>query len=132
MKALSPLNLSLGFVALSGGGGTLAIAALADRAGPRRVGMYSHGADKAEPDEGRRLPGRGRRGPGLRRRSLQIPGQAYFSPCQRGLITADFPDGDGKEKIIFQSRLTAFFFFNCTTFGAYYLSNCTSWKPLNR
>lgn len=75
MKAFSPPQSLFGICSLIGGG--LAIAAPADRAGPGRTGrLHSRRADKAEPSEGGKLPGRARRGSGLRRRLPQTPGQA--------------------------------------------------------
>jgi len=87
-KALSPLHLSLGFAALSGG---MAIAGLADRAGPGAgVRMCGLGADKAEPG---RLPGRARRGPGLHRRCRQPQDRHISAHTPAGLTPADFPMG---------------------------------------
>lgn len=52
-----------------------------------------------------------------------------FQPTPTGLITDDFPAGDGKEKVILQSwpttSLGLFFFFKYITFSVYHLSNCT-------
>lgn len=70
------------------------------------MGMYSHRADKVEPSQWREAAGEGKERPWVLLETAADPRTCIFQPTPMGLITANFLPGDGKVKIMFQSRLS--------------------------
>lgn len=63
--------------------------------------------DEVEPGEGGREAAReGKKRPWVLLEAARDPRTGIFQTMPTGLIIADFPAGDGKEKIILQSWLT--------------------------